>query len=105
MPVLVRIPQPLQKLTQGKAEVDSQGTTARELIENLEATYAGIRERLLDDNGKLRRFVNVYLNDEDIRFLDDLDTAVAEGDTISIVPAIAGGVVPGDSANQKKNSI
>jgi sulfur-carrier protein len=105
MGVLVRIPQPLQKLTQGKAEIDSQGATARELIENLEVSYAGIRERLLDDSGKLRRFVNVYLNDEDIRFLDDLDTTVADGDTISIVPAIAGGIAPGDPANQKKNSI
>lgn len=105
MAVLVRIPQPLQKLTQGKAEVDSRGTTARELIEDLEVQFSGIRERLLDDSGRLRRFVNVYLNDEDIRFLDDLETALADGDTISIVPAIAGGVAPGDSGNQKKNSI
>lgn len=105
MGVLVRIPQPLQKLTQGKAEVDSQGSTARDLIENLEAQYAGIRERLLDEKGKLRRFVNVYLNDEDIRFLDDLETTVADGDTVSIVPAIAGGVAPGEPGNQKKNSI
>lgn len=105
MGVLVRIPQPLQKLTQGKAEVDSAGSTARDLIENLESQFSGIRERLLDDNGKLRRFVNVYLNDEDIRFLDDLDTSVADGDTISIVPAIAGGATPGDPGHQKKNSI
>ncbi len=105
MAVTVRIPQPLQKLTQGKSEVDSEGTTARDLIENLETQFSGIRERLLDDSGKLRRFVNVYLNDEDIRFLEDLDTSVSEGDTVSIVPAIAGGATPGDPGHQKKNSI
>ncbi len=102
MPVTIRIPQPLQKLTQGKAEVAVNGTTARELIANLEAQYAGIGERLLDGEGKLRRFVNIYLNDEDIRFLKNLDTPIKEGDKISIVPAIAGGVSIGDPANLRE---
>ena len=99
MAVTVRIPQPLQKLTDGAAEVTAEGATAREMIASLEEQYSGIQKRLLDDEGKLRRFVNVYLNDEDIRFLQDLDTPIKNGDTISVVPAIAGGVKLGDSAN------
>jgi molybdopterin synthase sulfur carrier subunit len=91
MSILVRIPQPLQKLTASKAEVTAAGTTARELIADLEARYAGIAERLLDGEGRLRRFVNIYVNDEDIRFIQDLDTPIGERDTVSIVPAIAGG--------------
>lgn len=99
MPNLVRIPQPLQALTQGAAEVTAEGQTARELIADLENQFAGIAERLLDEQKKLRRFVNIYLNDEDIRFLQDLDTPIGDGDTISIVPAIAGGVQLGDESN------
>lgn len=102
MPVVVRIPQPLQKLTQGQAEVSADGGTARDLISNLETKYGGISQRLLDGAGKLRRFVIIYLNDEDIRFLQDLDTPIKEGDTVSIVPAIAGGVTLGDTSNAKK---
>lgn len=102
MSIRVRIPQPLQKLTGGQAEVLAEGATARELIASLQSQYSGIGERLLDDGGKLRRFVNLYLNDEDIRFLGDLETPVKEGDTISIVPAIAGGVTLGDTQNVKK---
>lgn len=107
----VRIPQPLQNLTEGQAEVQAEGATAREILDNLETRHTGLRTRVLDDEGKLRRFVNLYLNDEDIRFLQNLDTPVATGDKLSIVPAIAGGsgggwrVRPGDPANQKKNSI
>ncbi|MBI1784641.1 MoaD/ThiS family protein [Candidatus Sumerlaeota bacterium] len=99
MPITVRIPQPLQKLTKGQAEVAAKGATAKEIIGHLERQFSGIGERLLDENGKLRRFVNIYLNDEDIRFLKNLDTPIKEGDKISIVPAIAGGVTIGDPKN------
>ena len=87
----VRIPTPLRKFTQGKEEVTVTGGNVRELITNLEANYPGIRERICDENGAVRRFVNVFVADEDIRFLDNLDTAVKDADEVSIVPAIAGG--------------
>jgi MoaD family protein len=90
MAVKVRIPTPLRTLTAGKDEVDAKGTTVREVIEDLERKYPGMKDRLCDDKG-VRRFVNIYQNEEDIRFLDSLETAVKEGDSISIVPAIAGG--------------
>ena len=90
MAVKVRIPTPLRTLTGGKDEVDARGGTVREVIDDLEKNYPGLRDRLCDDKG-VRRFVNIYQNEEDIRFLDALDTAVKEGDSISIVPAIAGG--------------
>lgn len=90
MAVTVRIPTPLRSLTGGQDEVSAQGSTVAEVIESLEATHPGIKERLCDDKG-VRRFVNIYANDEDIRFLENLETALNEGDTISIVPAIAGG--------------
>lgn len=90
MVVKVRIPTPLRTLTGGKDEVDASGATIRDVIEDLERKYPGIKERLCDDKG-VRRFVNIYQNEEDIRFLDSLETAVKEGDAISIVPAIAGG--------------
>jgi molybdopterin synthase sulfur carrier subunit len=91
MAVTVRIPTPLRSLTNGEAEVSVEGKTVKEIIENLEKEYGGIRERICDENAKLRRFVNVYLNDEDIRFLNDLETETSDGDGLSIVPAIAGG--------------
>jgi molybdopterin converting factor small subunit len=87
----VRIPTPLRKFTQGKEEVTIAGGNVRELITNLEASYPGIRERICDESGAVRRFVNVFVGDEDIRFLDSLDTAVKDADEVSIVPAIAGG--------------
>jgi len=90
MPVIVRVPTPLRTLTGGAEQVDAEGSTVAQIIENLESHHPGIRERLLDDKG-VRRFVNLYLGDEDIRFLDGLETAVKDGDEISIVPAIAGG--------------
>ena len=90
MAIIVRIPTPLRTLTEGKDEVDAKGATIREIIEDLEGNYPGIKERLCDDKG-VRRFVNIYQNEEDIRFLDSLDTIVNDGDSISIVPAIAGG--------------
>ena len=90
MAIKVRIPTPLRTLTQGKDEVDASGANVREVIDDLEKNYPGLRDRLCDDKG-VRRFVNIYQNEEDIRFLDNLDTAVKDGDSISIVPAIAGG--------------
>jgi sulfur-carrier protein len=90
MGVKVRIPTPLQRLTQGKEEVEGKAGTVMELIKDLEGKYPGIAERI-SENGKVRRFVNIYLNDEDIRFLNAEETAVKDGDEVSIVPAIAGG--------------
>lgn len=91
MAVTVRIPTPLQRLTQGKAEVQCQGTTVVDLLNDLEKNYPGIKERICDPQGKLRRFVNVFVNEEDIRFLQGDATAVKDGDDVSIIPAIAGG--------------
>jgi molybdopterin synthase sulfur carrier subunit len=87
----VRIPTPLRKFTQGKEEVLAQGANIGELIADLERQYAGIKERICDDGGAVRRFVNIFVNDEDIRFLKNLETPVKDKDEISIVPAIAGG--------------
>ncbi|HVY49646.1 MAG TPA: MoaD/ThiS family protein [Minicystis sp.] len=86
----VRIPTPLRTLTGGNDEVKAEGQTVGDVIENLEKSYPGIRERLLDEKG-VRRFVNIYVGEEDIRFLDGLKTALSGGEQISIVPAIAGG--------------
>jgi len=91
MSVNVRIPTPLRKLTGGADEVSIEASTIGELIDNLEAAHAGLKERLCDDAGEIRRFVNVYVNDEDVRFLDGRNTALKDGDEVSIVPAIAGG--------------
>ena len=91
MAVLVRIPTPLQRLTSGQGEVQCQGTTVGELLADLEHRYPGIRERICDETGKLRRFVNVFVNEEDIRFLQGDQTAIKDGDEVSIIPAIAGG--------------
>ncbi|RMH02411.1 MAG: MoaD/ThiS family protein [Aquificota bacterium] len=91
MAVTVRVPTPLRRLTNGQGELQVEAKTIREAIENLEKQYPGFKERLLDEKGEVRRFVNLYLNDEDIRFLKGLDTELKEGDVISIVPAIAGG--------------
>jgi len=90
MAVTVKIPVPLQRLTQGKAEVEGEPGTIISLIINLDQKYPGLGERI-SDGGKLRRFVNVYVNEEDVRFLKNEATEVKDGDEISIVPAIAGG--------------
>ena len=90
MAVTVRIPTPLRALTQGKDEVDAVAGTVREIIEALEKAHPGIKDRLCDDKG-VRRFVNIYANEEDIRFLDNLETKIKDGESLSIVPAIAGG--------------
>lgn len=91
MAITVRIPTPLQRLTQGQAAVQCQGATVVELLNDLETRYPGIKERICDPQGKLRRFVNVFVNEEDIRFLQGDTTAVKDGDDVSIIPAIAGG--------------
>lgn len=94
MAVKVRIPTPLQRLTQGKEEVEGKTGTIIELVEGLDKDYPGIAERI-SENGKIRRFVNIYLNEEDIRFLSAEGTVVKDGDEVSIVPAIAGGGLQG----------
>lgn len=91
MPVNVRIPTPLRKLTKDKDTVQATGATIQDIIDNLEKQYPGLKERLCDERGELRRFVNVYLNDEDIRFAQGKSTLVKDGDEISVIPAIAGG--------------
>jgi molybdopterin synthase sulfur carrier subunit len=88
---MVRIPTPLRRYTDGREEVDAQGATVGEVIDDLEKRHPGLKDRLCDEKGAVRRFVNVYVRDEDIRFLQELGTPVKEGDEISIVPAIAGG--------------
>ena len=87
----IRIPTPLRKYTEGKDEVSVGGANVRELLDNLESSHTGINERIRDDKGAVRRFVNIFVGDEDIRFLDGLDTPVREHDEVSIIPAIAGG--------------
>jgi len=91
MIVRVRVPTPLRKFTNGADEVNAQGNTVRALVEDLERKFPGIKQRICDETGKIRRFVNVYVNGDDIRFLQNLETSLKEGDNISIVPAIAGG--------------
>jgi sulfur-carrier protein len=89
--VKVKIPTPLRKLTQNNAEVVAAGGTIRELVDDLEKQFPGFKERMCDDQGELRRFVNVYVGEEDIRFLEGLDTKIPEGEQVSIIPAVAGG--------------
>ena len=91
MNVHVRIPTPLRRFTGGAEEVSASRGTIAALVNDLEQRHPGIKERICDDEGKVRRFVNIFVNGDDIRFLDNLDTAVKDGDEVSIVPAIAGG--------------
>lgn len=91
MAATVRIPTPLRRFTGGAEEVTIEGETIGALVDNLESNHPGIKERLCDDAGKVRRFVNLYVNGDDIRFLDSLATPVKDGDEVAIVPAIAGG--------------
>lgn len=91
MAITVRIPQPLRALTGNQATVAANGATVLQCIQALEAAHPGIRERLLDDGGDLRRFVNVFVNGDDVRFLSGLNTPMKDGDEMSIVPQMAGG--------------
>jgi molybdopterin converting factor small subunit len=91
MSVSVKIPTQLRSLTDGSPEVSAEGSTVAAVVKDLEDRHPGVGARLLDDAGSLRRFVNVYLNDEDVRFLKGLETEVPDGATMSIIPAVAGG--------------
>jgi molybdopterin synthase sulfur carrier subunit len=91
MSITVRIPTPLQKLTQNQAEVKANGANIRELIEDLEKNFPGIKERVCDETGEIRRFINIYVNEEDVRFLQQDATPLEDGDEVSMIPAIAGG--------------
>jgi len=95
MSVVVRIPTPLRAVTKGQGELKAEAGSIKELIDRLEQEHAGIKARLCEDNGNVRRFINIYVNEEDIRFLQGLETALKAGDEVSIVPAIAGGVGAG----------
>jgi molybdopterin converting factor small subunit len=87
----VRIPTILRTYTGGESEVTATGTTLSEVLDDLDASYSGIKSRILDDNGELRRFVNVYVGNDDVRFLDNLATPTPDGAQISVIPAVAGG--------------
>ena len=89
--VIVRLPTVLRAQAGGQATVEVQGSTVREVLHGLVSAYPGLGTNILDESGDLRRFVNIYVDDEDIRFLDKLDTAVADGDEVTILPAVAGG--------------
>jgi molybdopterin synthase sulfur carrier subunit len=91
MPVQVHLTSVIQKSVDGNRELAAEASTVTELIEHIEARYPGFRAQLVDEQGNLHRFVNIYLNDEDIRYLDGADTALADGDSVSILPALAGG--------------
>ncbi|MBL8042952.1 MAG: MoaD/ThiS family protein [Nitrospira sp.] len=91
MMIKVRIPTPLRPLTKGQGEVESAAANIVDMIGSLDATYPGLKNRLCDEKGDLRRFVNIYVNEEDIRFLNGKETSLKDGDEVSIVPAIAGG--------------
>jgi sulfur-carrier protein len=101
----VRIPTPLRPLAQGRGEVEVQGRNVREALDHLEGQCAGMRARICDEKGELRRFVNLFLNDEDIRYLQGLESEVKDGDVLSIVPAIAGGRrEPSDAAGERRKA-
>ena len=88
---LVKIPTPLRRLTNEKDEVSTSSTTVESMIADLESQFPGIKDRLCDENGEIRKFINIYVNEEDIRFLKGPDTEIKDDDTVSIIPAIAGG--------------
>ena len=89
--IKVRIPTPLRPLTKNQGEVEVSGTSIAEMIDNLNTSYSGLKDRLCDDKGELRRFVNVYVNEEDIRFLGNEKYSFKEGDEVLVIPSIAGG--------------
>lgn len=91
MSVTVRIPTPIRRVTNGEDKVSAEGKTLGDVIASMEAQYPGVKARICDDQGEIRSFVNMYVNGEDVRFLDGLGTSVKSGDEVSIVPAVAGG--------------
>ncbi|MHC5020706.1 MAG: ubiquitin-like small modifier protein 1 [Planctomycetota bacterium] len=98
MPITVRIPTPLRQFTDGKDAVEVSAANVRELLDALDSSHTGLKARLCEDDGEVRRFVNLYVNEEDIRFLENLDTSLKDGDEVSVVPAIAGGCGAGGAA-------
>jgi molybdopterin synthase sulfur carrier subunit len=91
MSVQVRVPTPLRRFTGGAEQVNADGASIAAVVNDIEHNHPGIKERICDDQGNIRRFVNIFVNGDDIRFLDNLETALKDGDEVSIVPAIAGG--------------
>ena len=91
MPIQVRIPVQLRTLTNGEELVSASGKSVLEIIEDIERKYPGVKDRICEADGKVRRFVNIFVNEEDIRFLDNLQTPISDADEVSIIPAIAGG--------------
>ena len=91
MSITIRIPTTLRPLTEGSTQVAADGATIGELIDDLDAKHPGFKEKILDDSGSIRKFVNIFLEDEDTKYLDGLDTSVTDNQTVSIVPAVAGG--------------
>jgi sulfur-carrier protein len=91
MPVLVRIPTPLRRHTGGVGEINAEGKDVGEVVDDLERQFPGLRDRLCDETGDFRKFINVYVNQEDVRFLQGRESVLKDGDEVSIVPAIAGG--------------
>ncbi|MEX2537814.1 MAG: ubiquitin-like small modifier protein 1 [Actinomycetota bacterium] len=91
MPVQVKIPTVLRKHVDGQAAVEANGGTVRELVDDIAGRFPEFRQKVISDDGALHRFINVYANDEDVRYLDGLDTKVADGDVVAILPAVAGG--------------
>ncbi len=89
--IKVRIPTPLRPMTGGKGEIEITGNSVGDMIEQLNTSHPGLKDRLCDEHGEVRRFINIYVNEEDIRFLTGKDTPLKEGDEVSIIPAIAGG--------------
>lgn len=98
MAVQVRIPTPLRKFTAGQEAVSVEGSTVGEVLSNLTEDHPELGQKIFSEDGEVRRFVNIFANDEDIRFQDKLDTGLSDGDQVSIVPAIAGGSMEGGSA-------
>ena len=92
MEISVRIPTPLRRLTNGQDKVTLTSTTIKNMVNDLEETFPGMKKRLCDDDGNLRNFVNVYVNGEDVRFLNGMETSLQNGDEVSLVPAVAGGI-------------
>ena len=92
MAATIRIPTPLRKFTDGKSEVDVEGGTIREVFDNVESSHGGLKEKIFDDAGETRRFINIFVNGDDVRHAEGLDTPVKDGDEVSVVPAIAGGL-------------
>jgi molybdopterin synthase sulfur carrier subunit len=91
MPVRIEIPAPLRELTNGKVEIPTTGSTVKEALANLVAEYPGLKSKLFDDKGNVRQHINVFVNDEDIRYLDELDTKLTDGVLVALIPAVAGG--------------